>query len=483
MVGGRIVRDPSPSYLMDDALMFVRYADNLLAGHGMAWNPGEGSVYGATSLAYVFVVAAFRLVISDPAVCVLASGLACWTAFLAVAWSLIRKLSGGGLAASVVLACSAPGIHTLGLNMLTGMDTGLTVLWAAIWLHAFRADEESEHPAAPWLAGVAWLVRPELGVLCVGAHLLARRRGWGISVCCLAGVLAGCWLFLGSPLPLPFWAKSVSTGISGEPAIGVYRLLAGDALYDYLLVGFGLVFLGSWSRVWQSAKTRPLVVLWAGLSLYVLAGVAPIMGNYGRFYMILLPFLVGAAALGAREATLTQEGAWKRASLALALFGAALPVWVGLMGLRAGLGKWRPEMLGLQADLRSTGRRFWPAIEEAALMKDLPSVASTELGRPAVLFPRVLDLVGLNNPRRALQGSTALQETLNEKPDVVWLPLDTYQDTLNAFLASEKFRLQYRVWTTKELGRELGIGLKRGSPAEEALAPVVEKIARDQLAP
>ena len=35
--------------LLDDAYMFQRYAHNLLAGHGIAWNPGGDAVYGLTA--------------------------------------------------------------------------------------------------------------------------------------------------------------------------------------------------------------------------------------------------------------------------------------------------------------------------------------------------------------------------------------------------------------------------------------------------
>ncbi len=44
----------------DDSYMFLRYADNILAGHGHAWNPGGEQVYGSTSLLHVGVVTLVR---------------------------------------------------------------------------------------------------------------------------------------------------------------------------------------------------------------------------------------------------------------------------------------------------------------------------------------------------------------------------------------------------------------------------------------
>ena len=46
----------------DDAYMYSRYADHLLAGQGMAWNAGEASVYGVTSLLHLAVVTLVKIV-------------------------------------------------------------------------------------------------------------------------------------------------------------------------------------------------------------------------------------------------------------------------------------------------------------------------------------------------------------------------------------------------------------------------------------
>ena len=46
----------------DDAYMYLRYADHLLTGQGLAWNPGEGSVYGVTSLLHLVVVGCVKAI-------------------------------------------------------------------------------------------------------------------------------------------------------------------------------------------------------------------------------------------------------------------------------------------------------------------------------------------------------------------------------------------------------------------------------------
>src|SRR5262245_14662222 len=47
----------APPTDFDDAYMYLRYAHNLLRGHGISWNAGT-PVYGATSLLHLFVVSA-----------------------------------------------------------------------------------------------------------------------------------------------------------------------------------------------------------------------------------------------------------------------------------------------------------------------------------------------------------------------------------------------------------------------------------------
>ena len=46
--------------IIDDAFIFFRYAENLLEGHGLLWNPGDEAVEGYSSFLYVVVLAALR---------------------------------------------------------------------------------------------------------------------------------------------------------------------------------------------------------------------------------------------------------------------------------------------------------------------------------------------------------------------------------------------------------------------------------------
>ncbi len=84
----------------DDAYVFVRYADHLLAGHGIAWDPAGPQTFGCTSLLFVFWIAALRLAtgLTDP------PGLLAWGSWLpAAATALLLALTCRRLASCRIL--------------------------------------------------------------------------------------------------------------------------------------------------------------------------------------------------------------------------------------------------------------------------------------------------------------------------------------------------------------------------------------------
>ena len=48
------------SFEFDDAFMFIRYAENILAGHGYTWNAGDPALYGNTSILYTYIIAGVK---------------------------------------------------------------------------------------------------------------------------------------------------------------------------------------------------------------------------------------------------------------------------------------------------------------------------------------------------------------------------------------------------------------------------------------
>ena len=59
-----LVRVKGPT-TFDDAYMFIRYADNFLAGHGIAWNPDGVQTYGTTSILYLAIIIFARSILQS----------------------------------------------------------------------------------------------------------------------------------------------------------------------------------------------------------------------------------------------------------------------------------------------------------------------------------------------------------------------------------------------------------------------------------
>jgi hypothetical protein len=473
---------------MDDALMFVRYADSLWEGRGMEWNPEQGPVYGATSQLYVFAVALFRPLLADPIHAVIIPGLACWLVFLLLAWKLAGSIIQSTGARCLILTAAIPATYTLSLNMLTGMDTGLAAAWLVGLLLASRLGQ-NHWRIIVWsiLGGLAWMARPELGLFGLGvplvAALMGNRQAWrpfiGSILVFLASIAVVGWHY-GSLIPLPFLAKSVDTLISGS-AIGIFRLLAGDVFLDFLVLALLPLFisaLGFHRPNWGTGKAEAWIGAATFLLLYIALSVLPVMGNYARFYIVLAPVIFAAALMGSKRIEATFQMPWSsRGIMAAALISACLPIGVGVQGLKSGLPTFSLNNTSIEADLSRFAPQFWVGIAEAASVEPGLSVATTEVGRPSVLFPVVIDLVGLNDRSIALKESTPLAKVLDMQPDIVWLPISSYPEMLNSFKDSPEFRNQYSVWLPGEIGAHLGVAVRKNGRGE-AIIPILEEAAQ-----
>jgi hypothetical protein len=116
--------------LFDDALISLRYAQNLVAGHGLVWNPGEQPpIEGYSNLAWTLAMAAVALVTPTDltpigvslvgALLLLGNGLAAWSILRGLGASPVHR--GTGLV--LVLTC-----YPLVFWTLRGMEVGLLSL-------------------------------------------------------------------------------------------------------------------------------------------------------------------------------------------------------------------------------------------------------------------------------------------------------------------------------------------------------------------
>lgn len=284
-IGLRLIPGPR---IIDDAYITFRYAQNLLEGHGMVYNPGE-AVLGTTTPVYTLLLASSSVLtgragaaLPQTAVIVnaLADGLNCALLVL-----LGRRLSWGlaGIFASLAWAI-APWSVTFAIG---GMETSVFV---ACMLATFYFHSKEQPARAALLGALSLLTRPDALLFLLPLVVERLRRSmpagrWNPSPLpirwreVLTGLLplalwgAFGWASYGSPLPHTLAAKAVAYN------------LPPDAALVRLLQHFGTPFM-------EQLALGPrwlLVGLLLYLALYLLGSMAVIRRTFTQWPMFVYP--------------------------------------------------------------------------------------------------------------------------------------------------------------------------------------------------
>jgi len=261
LFGLGIARAVQLAWVCDDSFISLRYAENLVAGHGLVYNAGE-RVEGYTNLLWTLLLAALLRLGVDPIRAAELPGIAAYAGLAWVlAWESWRRSRAPGraflpLAAALVLVCDDFQVWATG-----GLETALFGLLVAAGLLATRDAPES--PARPWLAGVllalAVLTRPDgalFALVGVASWWLpfdrcpasARRRAALATLLPVAAVIAVLvpWklVYYGELLPTAFYSKSATRPYlaQGLVYLGVYLAK------NWFLLAAGTGALVAWGR-------------------------------------------------------------------------------------------------------------------------------------------------------------------------------------------------------------------------------------------
>jgi len=328
-------------FLIDDAYIAFRYAANLVAGHGLVFNPGE-RVEGYSNFLWTLMMAAGMQAGLEPGTFSQAAGMAASVTLLIVLWRWGRDL---GL--SPLWSLAAPAMLAVNRSYAAWATGGLETRFFSLLVAAgaWRLHREMAAPdrrmAIPWsalLLGLACLTRPE-GYIAAAVALgaLAWRAGrdgewrpvWAAALA--LGVVCGAHVawrlaYYGDWVPNSFHAKVAGPRfVSGAVYLGVF---ARTHLLLPALVAAGALAAGRRLRARPGPFALPFVALFAAYTLAV-------GGDHFefRFVDVLLSFLaLGAAALGAR-ATETAPRAIAAAAGALLVAAAAWPTVAGFDGV------------------------------------------------------------------------------------------------------------------------------------------------------
>jgi hypothetical protein len=291
--------------LIDDAYIFFRYSDHLLAGHGPVFNVGE-RVEGFTSPLWLVLLAAGRWTGFRYESIVLVLGTLCATGAVAASWWLARTTVGPRAALLLPLLLAVhPGFSMWAVH---GLETPLFVLLVTAGGAVWFAGGSRSAPIAGALLGLAFWTRPEgavlVAVLAAGAVF---RRQWPrvVGLAGLFGAIAvpleiGRWLYYGELVPNTFHAKTGGGGTRLMFGLGYARRF----VVAHLLVAAGCavaagIALGRARRRGGGVPAAVVDSIAMGVvwSLYVTWVGGDGFPGY-RFWLPILPFAGLVAAWG-----------------------------------------------------------------------------------------------------------------------------------------------------------------------------------------
>jgi hypothetical protein len=396
---------------VEDAYISYRYAENLAAGHGLVFNPGE-RVEGYTNFLWVVLLAFFRMLGTAVPAAARWLGLFLTLGVVILAADLGRRLNPGfwwsGLPAAFLLAAN-PGVAAwAGSGMEVALFSFLAILTVDLW----TVERESAHlpwkwPVAACLAGMA---RPDgvllfliaLGVWCFFPRASGAsfwRRGvtpLGIFLALGAPYFLWRWSYYGALLPNTFAAKS---GL--DSLVFKHGVLS---LFEFLIFAGGAVLAAG--ALLAAGSRNPTVFLLVCQSAFFSLYVVLVGGDaypYSRFFVPVAALLAPAAEIGFRRAWMSLA---RRLSLGARL-GAMLS---GILLVALGAGEAFSSFRGPQLDEfrfgeEVNGRR---AMIAAWLRDNLPGDALVALNPAGVIpyFSRLptLDQVGLTDAHIAREG-------------------------------------------------------------------------------
>lgn len=289
----------------DDAFISFRYAQNLVAGHGLVFNPGE-RVEGYTNLLYVLLMVPAAWLASPDRLLPVAIALNLLFAAAAVlqVFAFTRERQGGpeaGMAALALALCPS-----LWVAVASGLETPLVLaLQVALWVTVERAAEpDARRRQVALLAGLAvlsCLVRADGFLLpALAAFYLAvrgRLRGallvGGATAATFASLAAWRLFYYGWPLPNTYYAKvagELPERIAGALPLFSRVVFTTGMLLPLIALMLGLLVLAR--RVSRDRQPLPAALsfpvlfapAWVGYWIYVGGDVF-----YERFLLILFP--------------------------------------------------------------------------------------------------------------------------------------------------------------------------------------------------
>ena len=505
-----IVLNSVPCYF-DDAYMFIRYANNLLAGYGHAWNPGGEQTFGSTSLTHLGVVTLLRACfggLSNARLLLVASAIpaAALLAVLVVACAGLtrhRLLSGNYVLWGGLLVPALVLQEPFKYHLRSGMDTMLSTLCNALLI--FVTMRLVVRPgtrrliAVVAIAYLTYLTRPDNGIystlfpaLCILLLVSGPRRKLlaTFSVSMIAVLVVDLLVkraLLGTALPLPFYAKQHGA-YEGYLGVPIWNPIVFMRTFFAVALPFVCIILFFIQR--RELRMLSAFLVPVALTFAYYFSVNQIMGFEARFYYPALPFFVVGAALLVDGWFLNapEDGTVGQGEFLLRLI---VMLFVVLAGRQATYSTYLIyDRLFEEPSAGPPSRRYeitaatplpdpgWEdtAQQMAMIAQRAPKgtkIALSEYGLVGAAAPQVtmIDVVGLHDKYFALNGFSA-EELFRREPDLIWFPHSHYTRMVRDILDSDEFWDRYLYYPG---AFALGLAIRKDSEHFDELMALIKE--------
>jgi hypothetical protein len=306
-VGARLWMACATHATGEDALIILRYAENIAHGLGFVYNPGQ-RVLGSTTPLYTLLLALAALLHLDAEAVgkglnILAEGATC---LLIVRLMAHPKIGApvAGLFAALLYALSATPISI----SISGMETALVT---CAGLAAILAYTEGRTRPLFLLAALLFLLRIDtlvLSGLLIGAHLLHLRRvPWrdlALALLLTLPWLAFATLYFGSPIPTSLVAKLTvyrgAHGASRAAILGAFAAQFTSGAFQHAVTALFTLGMVSLIRDYREAHPLRVPLLW--LILYYGTMLTSHVPAFAWYFLPPWPLFLCVAALGGQTA-------------------------------------------------------------------------------------------------------------------------------------------------------------------------------------
>jgi arabinofuranosyltransferase len=314
LVVAYVVFSLTVNYVIDDAFITFRYVDNLLAGHGLVYNPGE-RVEGYTDFLWAVLLAGFKWLFPSVEILSIAKTLGVLFGALGIVLvcgfsrMIYGRASAWGLVAGALLASNA-GFAAWGTGGLETVLFAFLVL-AGAFAYVRYLQQDRGFLLSPLLFALATLTRPDgvvfFGITSLfalvqewrkrGVRSLQRMSAWSAVFLSVFGpYFVWRYQYYGYLLPNTFYTK-VGSGLS-QYLRGLRYVWHYSETYGAFLLIPVLAFLLLVPK--RAAWRDYLFLLVGGFGLYVVYVGGDGLGFY-RFIVPVVPLICLLAQDGAIE--------------------------------------------------------------------------------------------------------------------------------------------------------------------------------------